>query len=405
MNEPIQITEPHPRRRQEPFSIFSYGFRPFFLAAGSYAVIALLPWVFYLGGWFETDISLQLWHAHEMIFGFIAAGATGFLLTAIPNWVGAPAMIGLRLKCLFAVWLAGRVAFWLFLFFDHPIFGYLLFVDVLLPIMHGFHITRVLVGRGNRRNYVFIAIMAMFVIANLLYILDFNGITNGTAQIASILIINVVMIMVTVIGGRVTPNFTRSYLRQQGVEVIIRSFPVVEKLVVGLLVLNVALDLIMPHHAVSYSVALLAGAAHLVRFSQWQSFRTLHNPALWVLHLGYAWLVIALLLKGAEGWLSLPYHLYLHAFTVGAVGSYMLGIMSRAALGHTGRALSVSKPITTAYLMILLAAIIRVSTPFAPEYFTQGMVSAGSLWMAAFALYVWVYAPILTSPRVDGKPG
>lgn len=387
------------------FSVFSYGFRPFFLAAAVYAILPLIPWGLFLGEWFEPQIALQSWHAHEMLFGFVAAGASGFLLTAIPNWTGAPAMVGSRLRLLFCCWLAGRIAFWLFLFFDHSAFGWLLLVDLLLPVLHGVHISRILIGRKQSRNFVFIGIMTMFIIANLLYILDFNGVTTNTAQTAGIFLTGIVMVMIAVVGGRVTPNFTRSYLRQQEVEATIRTFPVVEKLAIGSLVLIAFVDLFWAHSTVSYSLALFAGAVHLLRFSQWASFKTLGNPALWILHLGYAWLVIALFLKGLEGWFNLPYTLYIHAFTVGAVGSYMLGVMSRAALGHTGRALSVSPPITLAYFLVLAAAIIRITTPFFAQHYVLGMIATIGLWSVAFALYLWVYTPILAQPRVDGKPG
>ncbi len=314
-------------------------------------------------------------------------------------------MTGVRLKRLFLCWLAGRLVFWLYLFVDHPVLNYLLFIDLLLPILHGTHITRILTGTKQRRNYIFIGIMMMFVIANSLFILEFNKITENTAQIGGLFIANIVMVMIAIIGGRVTPNFTRSWLRTQNIEENIRSFPLIEKLAIGSLVVNAALELFIPDSFTIYAVALFAAIIHLIRFSQWNSLKTLNNPVLWVLHLGYFWLVVSLFLKAFEGWLDIPYHLYLHAFTLGAVGSYMLGIMSRAALGHTGRVLSVSLPITTAYRLILVAVLIRIATPFYPEYFVEGMVSAIILWSAAFALYVWVYVPILTSPRVDGKPG
>lgn len=410
MNQTIQIKEPRQRRndrkdRKDSFSIFAYGFRPFFLAAAVYAIVPLIPWALYLSGLFESSIPLQSWHAHEMLFGFVAAGASGFLLTAIPNWTGAPPMTGVRLKRLFYCWLAGRIAFWIFLFSEQPIFGYLLFIDLLLPIMHGIHITRILIGTKQSRNFVFIGIMAMFALANILFISDFNGFSSGTSQVSGVFLANVVMIMIAIVGGRVTPNFTRSYLRTQNIEAKVLTFPWVEKLAIGSLIINAALALFMPDSYAGQIVALLAAIIHLIRFSRWSSLKTLGNPALWVLHLGYLWLIISLFLKGTESWLGLPYHLYLHAFTVGAVGLYMLGIMSRAALGHTGRALSVSSPITTAYILILIAAVIRIITPFYAEYFIEGMVMAISLWSTAFALYLWVYVPILTSPRVDGKAG
>lgn len=403
MSRILQIEEPLNKR--EPFSIFSYGFRPFFLAAGIYAILPLIPWALYLTGNFDPNIPLQSWHAHEMLFGFVAAAISGFLLTAIPNWTNTPPLTGKGLKHFFCFWLSGRIAFWLFLFIDHPFIGTLLFLDLLLPVAQGIRITRIFAATKSKRNFIFIGIMGGLAIANLLVILDLNGFTQGTAQLGAIFAPNIIMITIAVIGGRVTPNFTRSYLQQKGIANNIRSFPIIEKLAIGLLVLNALADLMVPHSSISYGVALLACAVHAVRFSGWQMHKILHQPILWVLHIGYLWLILALFFKGSEALLDLPYHLYLHAFTLGAVGMYMLGIMARASLGHTGRPLIVSKTITAAYLLVLCAAIIRVTVSFYPEYYVQGMVAAIVCWVIAFTLYVWVYAPILTRPRVDGKPG
>lgn len=402
MNAPIEISEP---AQKEKFSIFSYGFRPFFLAAGIYAILPLIPWALFLSGNFDPEIPLQSWHAHEMLFGFVAAAISGFLLTAIPNWTNTSPLTGSGLKKLFLFWLSGRIAFWLFLIFPHPIFGYLLFLDLLLPIAQGIRITRIITSTGNKRNLIFIGIMSVLAMANLLVILDLNNITNNTAQIGAILAPNIIMIMIAVVGGRVTPNFTRSYLQQQNIKANIRTFPIIEKLAIGLLALNAVIDIIIPHSTTSYTIALIACAIHTIRFSQWESLKTLNDPIVWILHLGYAWLVVTLFLKGAEGFMDIPYNLYLHAFTVGAVGTYILGIMTRATLGHTGRPLQVSTTIRVAYLFILTAATIRIMTPFYTEFYTSGMMLTTALWVGAFALYLWVYVPILTSPRIDGKEG
>ncbi len=401
MAELIQIDEPS----KEKFSIFSYGFRPFFLAASIAAILPLIPWTLYLLDMFEPTISLKTWHAHEMLFGFVAAGISGFLLTAIPSWTNTPPLTGTGLKYFVYFWLAGRIAFWLFLVFEHPIFGYLLFLDLLLPIAQTMRITKIFIKTKSKRNFIFIAIMAALAVANILVILELNNITSNTAMIGAIFAPNIIMITIGVIGGRVTPNFTRSYLKQRNIKAEIRTFPLIEKLALGLLIFNAIIDLIIPHSTISYTIAICAAIAHLIRFSQWQSIKTLGNPMVWVLHLGYLWLIIALFFKGTESWLELPYNLYLHSFTIGAVGIYLLGIMSRAALGHTGRKLIAYRRITIAYLLLLAAAIIRTATPFYTEFFTLGMVSTTILWVIAFGLYLWVYLPILTSPRIDGRAG
>ncbi len=403
MSRIIQIEEP--QNKPVPFSIFSYGFRPFFLAAGIYAILPLIPWVLYLTGTFDPNIPLQHWHAHEMLFGFVAAGINGFLLTALPNWTGTPPLTGTGLKRIFYFWLIGRIAFWLFLFIDHPLIGYVLFLDLLLPIAQSIRITRIVTATQNKRNFIFIGILSMLAIANLLIILDLNKLTEGTAQMGALFAVNIIMITIAVVGGRVTPNFTRSYLQQKGIAEEIRSFPMIEKLAIGLLILNALTDLIVPHSMISYSIALLACGVHAFRFSHWQMYKILHYPLLWVLHAGYLWLILTLFLKGSESLLGLPYHLYVHAFTVGAIGLYMLGIMTRATLGHTGRPLSIGPSIIIVYLLIFVAAILRTVAPFFPEHYTEAMVSTMLLWTVAFALYLYVYAPILTRPRVDGKPG
>ncbi len=401
MIELVQIDEPE----KKDFSLFSYGFRPFFLAAGIAAIVPIIPWIFYLLGMFDAEISLPLWHAHEMLFGFVAAGISGFLLTAVPNWTNTPALTGVGLKRLVYFWLMGRVAFWCFLFFEHPIFGYLLFLDLLLPIAQLIRLSKIIIKTKNKRNFVFIGILAMLATANLLIILELNDITADTATMGAILAPNIVMLTIGVIGGRVTPSFTRAYFAQRALDVRVQTFPIVEKIALLLLAANAVVDVILPDSFASYFVALCAAVVHGIRLSQWQSLKTLANPLVWVLHVGYFWLVIALFLKGSEALFGLPYHLYLHAFTVGAIGVYLLGIMSRASLGHTGRQLIASRRITVAYILVCVAAIIRISTPFFPDYFSYGMAFTSVLWVSAFGIFLWVYYPILTRPRIDGKPG
>lgn len=394
-----------PIGKSQSFSIFSYGFRPFFLASSVYAILPLIPWMLYLMGGFQPSIAITTWHAHEMLFGFVGAGISGFLLTSMPKWTNTPPLIGDGLKQFFGLWLAGRLAFWAFLFFDHPVFGYLLFVDLLLPAAQTLRMRRLLVSTQNKRNYIFIAILASLVIANLLIITDLNNITSNTASLASILAPNIIMVTIAVIGGRVTSSFTRSYFQQTNHTIELLKFPVLEKAALYLLVLNAIFDLISPHSTASYTVAMIACIAHGLRLLCWKSLKTLNNPMVWILHLGYFWLVFALFLKAMEGVLGLPNNLYLHAFTLGSVGTYMLGIMTRAALGHTGRDLIATPIIVVSYLLISLAALIRITCPFFPDFYTVGMGLAGLFWIISYTIYLSEYALILTSPRVDGQPG
>lgn len=398
-----------PQMAPKYFSIFSYGFRPFFLLAGVYAIIPILPWGLYLSGHLQPTVSLQTWHAHEMLFGFVTAGISGFLLSAIPNWTNTPPITGKNLKLLVYYWLIGRFVFWLYLFFDNPIFGYLLFLDLILPVSLTLMFSKVFITTGNKRNFIFIGILLALASANLLVLCELNGLLEefnfAWAGIGGIFATNIIMIAIAVIGGRVTPNFTRNYLQLKNSAFTICKPSYIEKPAILLIVFNALVDLSMPHTHLSYGVALLAAAVHMWRLSGWGGLKVLDNPIVWVLHLGYLWMVIALLLKGLEGFLTLPYNYYLHSFTVGSIGLYMIGIMSRAALGHTGRPLIVSQLIVAAYILILLAAIIRALAPFLGLYSNAAMVTTIILWSVAYFLYVFVYLPILIRPRIDGKPG
>lgn len=387
------------------FSIFSYGFRPFFLAAGVYAILPLLPWLLYLFGFLQSNISLQIWHSHEMFFGFVAAGISGFLLSALPNWTNTSPLTGNGLKLFFSFWVIGRIVFWLFLFFDHPVFGYLLFLDLLLPIAQLINACNILISTKNNRNYIFIGILMAFACANLFVILEMNELSGLTPGVAALFAPNIIMITIAVIGGRVVPNFTRNYLKQRKSSFEIGKFPMIEKPALILLVLNALIDLVLPHSALSYAIAMLACVAHFIRFRRWGSFHVLNSPIIWVLHMAYFLMIVALFLKGLEGVINLPFHLYLHVFTVGSIGLFMIGIMSRAALGHTGRPLVVRPVIAYAYALVLLGVWFRVVAPFFPDFSTIGMGLSIALWIASYLIFLIVYIPILIRPRVDGKPG
>lgn len=403
MSRAVNITEPY---MEEKFSIFTYGFRPFFLLAGIYAIVPIIPWILYLSGNFETDINLQIWHAHEMLFGFISAALSGFLLTAVPNWTGAPRVQGNRLKLLVSLWLLGRAVFWLVLFTDNENLKYLLFLDLLLLITQGTFTSKAILFSGNKKNFILVGILAVLALANLLIILEMSGVAQDTARIGTVLAPNIILLMLAVIGGRVTPNFTRSYFQNKNIAVSIKTFPLLEVAAIGILVLNTIADLIMPDTIISAIIVLLACFIHAIRFSFWQTLKTLNEPILWVLHLGYLWIITTLFLKGAERFIDFPYHLYIHAFALGAVGTYVIGVMSRAALGHTGRPLLVNKITVAAYVFISAAALLRIIVPFgSSDVFTIGMGAVSILWIVGFSLYLWVYAPILTSPRIDGKSG
>ncbi|HYG84924.1 MAG TPA: NnrS family protein [Azospirillum sp.] len=393
------------QRTRAPRVFFAYGFRPFFLLAGVSAAVLVPLWVCVLTGTFGLGGSVPPsgWHAHEMLFGFAAAAVAGFLLTAIPSWTGTTAVSGPPLMGLVALYLAGRVAS-LPVLADH---GLAAAVDLAFLPALGALVAGPLVRAGKARNTAFLALLALLTAANALFRLEWLGVTVGTAQLGIALAIGVVLQMVAVIGGRIVPSFTQNALRIRDPGVVIKPLPKLERAVLVLTALLIPADLLLPGSAVAGGLALAAAAAHGVRLSRWKGYRTLGQPVLWILHAGYAWIVVALALKGLEFAAGLPLSgAWLHALTAGAFTTMILGVMTRAALGHTGRAIVVSRTTAAAYVLVLLAGLARTLLPMLPDGAWLPLVhAAGALWTLGFALFLWVYGPILTGPRADGRPG
>jgi uncharacterized protein involved in response to NO len=231
---------------------------------------------------------------------------------------------------------------------------------------------------------------------------------DDTAMRLSLLLaVDVILILVTVIGGRIVPAFTGNALRARGVAALPRGPRWLERVVVLAMLGVLVCDLVAPWRPAAGVAAAIAALAQATRLAGWQGARTLHEPLLWSLHLGYAWLPAGLALKAVHLLAGASWSAYwLHALTVGVAGSMVLAVMTRAALGHTGRALAAARPIAVAYGMLSLAALARVFAPVvAPERYRFTILIAGALWLTAFGLYLVVYAPILARPRVDGRPG
>lgn len=255
----------------------------------------------------------------------------------------------------------------------------------------------------SRSNFVFPFILLALAGANLIIHLQSLGVIASGSDRTLQFALNVITLLMIVIGGRVIPAFTANALPKLRVRCRVRA----DILAVGLVVTVLVIDLIPSLHSIVGPVALLAAAANIIRMWHWQSFATWRVPMLWILHISYAWIVVALVLKGLSSMVSviIP-NAAIHALTVGAIGSLTLGMMSRVALGHTGRAIVASTPITVTFILINASAIARVVTPMAaPEFYLPGLVIAGLFWTVAFALFIINFAPILTRPRIDGKPG
>lgn len=395
-----QIAAPAPR-----FALFDYGFRPFFLLCGLYALVIVPLWLFRFAHASVPFGTLPgvYWHAHEMLYGFVLAAAAGFLLTAVPSWTGSRGFAGMPLVVAVAAWLAGRVAMALANDLPFPVIAVaeLALLPVLITLL-----APPIVRAGNRN----VPVLGVVVLLWLIDVAFMRALQTGDATLAagaSRLAIDLVLVLLVVIGGRIVPAFTSNALRRAGAGVAPVTRGWLEIVAIGSIVAIGLCDAILPDSRVAGALAAVAAAAHAWRLAGWRSFRVRGEPILWVLHVAYAWVPIGLALKacwllGAAGWAAK----WQHALTFGAFGTMILAVMTRAALGHTGRPLVVSPAITVAYVLLTAGAVLRVfGGAWTPDWYLAAVTASGAAWTLAFLIYVVVYAPILMSPRVDGKPG
>jgi uncharacterized protein involved in response to NO len=396
----INLQEPAYKGKQGPV-FFAAGFRPFFLSAGIQAAVMLPLWLLVWEGIAALALpySPALWHGHEMVFGFAAAAVGGFLLTAVPSWTNTPYVSGRPLMVLWGLWLAGRLAFTLGGVLPAPLVA---LVDMAYLPLLAVLVAKPLIAAGKWRNIAFVPILALFTVANaLVHVEAAGGYPVGLMGVW--LGIFIVLVMIAIVGGRIVPSFTLNWLRMNGRPTEVKPVGWIEKGgAAGSVLLAAAMEIHFPGPVAG--VALLAAAAvHGVRLAGWHGGKTLSNPILWVLHLGYLWLVVGLALLGLANLVpDFPASAAVHALTAGCVGSMVIGVMSRAALGHSGRPLELSSATVGAYVLISLGALLRVLSPLAPEAMT---VAGGLAWSAGWLVFVVVYWPIVTRPRADGRPG
>lgn len=400
----IQIENgPTAANRQSGPLFFSAGFRPFFLLAGLDAALTIFVWLGFYSGFvgLKLPYSPALWHGHEMVFGFGAAAVAGFLLTAVPNWTGAR-ISGRPVMVLTLLWLAGRLAFWASGLLPGLVVAVvdLAFLPALAVVL-----ARPLIAAGKVRNLIFVPILGLYTLANLLIHVEAMGVA-ATGSIGLYLAIYLLALKITIIGGRIIPSFTATALRMSGTPVEAKSHGWIEKILPFAMIAAAVADSLIPG-PLAAAVLLAVAAMQAVRLSGWHGLRTLNVPLLWVLHAGYAWLVIGLALRGLAMLVpAVPATAALHAITVGAIGMMVLGVMSRAALGHSGRPLVPAKATIAAYWLIGLAALVRVFMPILlPGLYSLSIDASGLLWSAGFLIYSIVYWPVCTKPRADGRAG
>ena len=378
--------------------LFSYGFRPFFLGAGVWAILSIALWLGALAGLWELapGYGALAWHAHEMIFGYGAAVVAGFLLTAVPNWTGRLPVAGWRLLLLFALWCAARVAF-----LATGITGPLpaVIIDSLFLPCFLFAMAREIVAGRNWRNLKPLGLIALLVVANIAFHIEV--LMMGAPDVASRIGIAALIGLIMLIGGRIVPSFTHRWLAQMGSEHRPQTFNRFDA--VALLMSGAALILwiVRPTGGVTGAFFLVAAVLQCIRVWRWAGLQTWREPIVFVLHLGYAFVPLGFLLGAisilAPG--SIAGTAPLHAWTVGAIGLMTLGVMTRATRGHTGRDVSASPATVAIYGTMILAATLRISAGLMPDTYGIMLEAAGAAWIAAFAIFLFEYGPMLLRAR------
>ncbi|MFY8117349.1 MAG: NnrS family protein [Roseateles sp.] len=395
---PLREASPAPR---PGLALWQLGFRPFYLLAAGFAVISVPLWALQFSGLLgRAWLQGPAWHGHEMVFGYALAVIIGFLFTAGRNWSGQPTPTGPALMALAALWLMARVLVL------SPWPWASLVVNLAVPWLAALALWRALHAASNRRNYFFVLLLLGMGLASCALHLHLMGRLPMPDMLARglglPLGLDIVLFMVAVMAGRVIPMFSNNGV--PGMQA--RRAPWVERAALGSVLLLLALDVLGLRGALLVPVLVLAFVAHLWRWLLWQPWRTLGRALVWVLHAAYLWLLIHLGLRAAAelGWMS-PGPAT-HALTVGVIGLMTLGMITRTALGHTGRPLQAGRIETASYLAMLAAALLRVGLPLlAPGALLLSVQLSALLWTLAFLLYLWRYAPMLLRPRVDGQPG
>ncbi len=383
--------------------LLALGFRPFYLLAGVFAVVALPVWIaVYLGvlqsGGYLNGVA---WHSHEMVFGFAPAVIAGFLLTAVRNWTGQPALTGVRLAGLAVLWILARV----FVVTGPGLLA--MIVDIAFLPALGIAVGMPIWRSNNARNYKLLAVLSLLILMNLVYHLAYSALLPyAFTHIATTAALDVITILMAVVGGRVIPAFIGNAI--QGSQP--RQLAWLEIGSVGALVLIFIAGIldywfVLPGWA-WLTLLVLAVLAQIARWLFWQPQVTWRNPLLLMLPVAYLWIPLSLAMRALAILDIVPPVVALHALTLGAISGLMLAMMMRSALGHTGRTLAAGPLEIGAFILVQLAAITRLSAGFVPSVIYQDVVVvSGVLWSLAFGVFLIRYAPMLTQVRVDGRPG
>lgn len=394
MRTPAETVDRAPRGRRAGPAFLSAGFRTFFFLAALWAMVALALALAQLFGGvaLPTAADPVSWHAHEMLFGYLAAAIAGFLLTAIPNWTGRLPLSGRPLLGLALAWGAGRLAMassaWIGAL---PAAG----LDLLFPLALSIVVLREILAGRNWRNLPVGFAGPLLLIANGLFHAGLAGLLE-TPDLGLRLGIAVVTLLIALIGGRIIPSFTRNWLAKRKAARLPAPFGRYDVLTLVATLAALAAWLVAPSAPASGALLVAAGGLNLVRLLRWCGLATAPEPLLWILHLGYLWIPAGLLLSALSAFAAgIAPSAGLHALTVGAMATMTLAVMSRATLGHSGRPLRAGPGLTSAFCLITLAAVARLLASLVPDH-TLALIGLSALaWFVAFALFLRVCGPLL----------
>jgi uncharacterized protein involved in response to NO len=387
-----------PRTRPGRYpALFSYGFRPFFLLGALYAGGTILFWLPLFYGRLATLTAFAPvdWHVHEMLFGYLAAIVTGFLLTAIPNWTGRLPLQGFPLLVLVALWLAGRLAVFFSAIFDWRI---VMLADCAFLLAVAAATGREIVAGRNWRNLKVLVPVSVLLAANVVFHAEahFAGISDVSRRLG----IGAAILLIMIIGGRIIPSFTRNWLARENPGRLPAPFDRFDLAAIAVSAVAIAAWVVFPLHPASGALLLGAAAMNLLRLLRWSGDRARRDALVLILHLAFAFVPVGFLLNGLAALSpeTVPQAAGLHAFGVGAIGCMTLAVMTRATLGHTGHALEAGPGTIALYGAILMAAGFRIAAACLPWNDTLLALSAVA-WAFAFLGYAALFGGMLVRPR------
>ena len=379
-------------------ALLSYGFRPFFLFGSLYAGLAILAWLPFFYGELSvaTTFAPRDWHIHEMLYGYLAAVVTGFLLTAVPNWTGRLPIQGRPLLVLFAAWVLGRIAVTTSAWTG---WAFAAAVDLSFLTLVALATAREIITGKNWRNLKVLIVLGILLVGNAAF--HWEAHSRGAADFGIRLGVGAAIMLIMLIGGRIIPSFTRNWLARENPGRMPASFGAFDKVSLTWAALALLAWVAFPVGPMTGAALIVAAPLLAIQLSRWAGDRALRDRLVLILHVAYAFIPLGFVLVGLSSLGVIPSSAGVHAWTGGAIGAMTLAVMSRASLGHTGRALVASRTLQALYALIVMSAVARIWAALAPEWSTTLLHVAGLAWALAFIGFGLSYWPVLTKPRLS----